>query len=253
VPQTETGSKADRIEPFSREIAWFRYLYCSQVLKLRFEASLKLPTEEFVYWDNPTGFVYMMYFYGSLYAVIEGWKELQLESPIINSILERQGPVVELLRRCRNAAFHYQSDLMIPKLAQLLKAGDKHVIFVHQIHDEFVRYYWNRVEGLCGTEQEKTELKSSLRHLAGWFPRTLKDDERAIRADLEDMVSELQREDLSGRGREIATEAKSACEAALEENRRACEELEKIRNRNLAVLCATVLPIDFDESMQPIQ
>jgi hypothetical protein len=46
----------------------------------------------------------MSYWYGTLYVVIEGWKELKLSDPKIDALLD--SPNVELLRRYRNGVFH---------------------------------------------------------------------------------------------------------------------------------------------------
>jgi hypothetical protein len=50
-------------------------------------------------------FLYMSYWYGGLYVVIEGWRELKLTDNTIDILL--QSPNVELLRRYRNAVFHF--------------------------------------------------------------------------------------------------------------------------------------------------
>lgn len=244
-----TPLKQTEVVDPSREISWFRYLYCNKLLKEQFESSLELPIENFVYWHNPPGFVYMMYFFGGLYTLIEGWKELALSDPVIDSILAHQAPLIDLLRRCRNAAFHYQADPLIPKLGQFLKTGERHIVLAHQLHEEFVRYYWSWVEKRHGTEEEKAQLKESLRRLVGWFPRTLKDDEREIRSNLASMMTELLREDISREAREKGIEAKNVCEVALVENRRASEELGRIRDRNLASLGVAVMAVDSGEAI----
>jgi len=52
--------------------------------------------------------LYMSYWYGGLYVVVEGWRELGLSDPEVDRLLA--SPNVDLLRRYRNGAFHYQSD-----------------------------------------------------------------------------------------------------------------------------------------------
>jgi hypothetical protein len=58
--------------------------------------------------DKPSipQFMYMSYWYGMLYVVIEGWRELKLSDPTIDPLL--QSPHVHLLRRYRNGVFHFQ-------------------------------------------------------------------------------------------------------------------------------------------------
>jgi hypothetical protein len=52
--------------------------------------------------------LYMSFWYGELYVVIEGWNELGLCDPAVDALLT--SPKVDLLRRFRNGAFHFQRD-----------------------------------------------------------------------------------------------------------------------------------------------
>src|SRR5438034_6231687 len=49
---------------------------------------------------------YLTYWYAGTYVVIEGWRELGLSDTEIDALLA--SPNVELLRRSRNGAFHFQ-------------------------------------------------------------------------------------------------------------------------------------------------
>jgi hypothetical protein len=51
---------------------------------------------------------YLGYWLGSLYVVVEGWKELGFSDPSIDDLL-RDETHVELLRLYRNGCFHYQA------------------------------------------------------------------------------------------------------------------------------------------------
>ena len=53
-------------------------------------------------------FLYMSYWYGGLYVVIEGWRELKFADAVIDKML--QSPNVKLLRRYRNGVFHFQKN-----------------------------------------------------------------------------------------------------------------------------------------------
>jgi hypothetical protein len=137
------------LEDFNRHVAWFRYLYAAQVLKEQFAASLDLPdVDGFVYWHNPTSFVWLTHYYSSLYVVIEAWQELKLHSPLIDFLLEHQQGTISLLKRFRNGTFHYQKELEHPKYWQLLQTGEKATLLIHLLHDSFVRYYWEWLEAV---------------------------------------------------------------------------------------------------------
>jgi hypothetical protein len=54
--------------------------------------------------------LYMSLWYGMLYVVAEGWQELKLSDPAVDSLLD--SPNLNLLRLYRNGTFHFQKDLL---------------------------------------------------------------------------------------------------------------------------------------------
>jgi hypothetical protein len=50
--------------------------------------------------------LYMSYWYGGLYVVIEGWQRLRLSDSTIDELLA--SPNVRLLKKYRNGVFHFQ-------------------------------------------------------------------------------------------------------------------------------------------------
>lgn len=66
--------------------------------------------------------ILMTYWFGALQVVIEGYRELRCEDPEIEALL--RSPNANLLRRFRNAAFHYQRDAAPDKLIALLDSDE---------------------------------------------------------------------------------------------------------------------------------
>src|SRR5450759_3093607 len=93
-----------------------RYFIWASLMDGHFAAALtepgKLPVDGFSYLATNPG-TFMSYWYGSLYTVIEGWRELGLHDPEIDQLLT--SPNVEALRLFRNATFHYQSQWLHTK------------------------------------------------------------------------------------------------------------------------------------------
>ena len=201
------------MQEFNRHVSWFRYLYSAQVLKEQFEASLDLPEiEGFIYWRHPTSFVWLTYYYGSLYVVIEAWQQLKLRNPLIDFLLEHQQGIISLLRRFRNGAFHYQEELENPKTLQLFQTGEKHVLLIHLLHDSFVRYYWEWLENLPGTEAQQKDLREQVAAFVGWLPHTIADTEREMRVELQRISTELEKDDLTAKQRALALDIKKLLE-----------------------------------------
>jgi len=84
-------------------------------------------------------FLYMSYWYGGLYVVIEGWRELKLADATIEEML--QSPNVELLRRYRNGVFHFQKDYMDERFLSFMAEGNDSVSWVRSLNQQFGRYF----------------------------------------------------------------------------------------------------------------
>ena len=94
-------------------------------------------------------YLYMSYWYGALYVVIEGWRELKLSDPRIDALLS--SPNVDLLRRYRNAVFHYQREYFDPRAVEFF--GERSTpAWVREIHGEFGRYF---LEWFRSTSEEQ--------------------------------------------------------------------------------------------------
>lgn len=61
-------------------------------------------------------------FYALTYVVVEGYRELQLQDPLVDQLLAI-APYVDQLRRFRNGVFHYQTDPFGDKLMDFMTAA----------------------------------------------------------------------------------------------------------------------------------
>jgi hypothetical protein len=84
-------------------------------------------------------FLYMSYWYGGLFVVIEGWKALQLSDSMIDGLLA--SPNVELLRRYRNAVFHFQQDYIDQRFLEFMTQGIDQAAWVRALNEQFGRYF----------------------------------------------------------------------------------------------------------------
>ena len=84
-------------------------------------------------------FLYMSYWYGGLYVLIEGWKELKLSDQKVNSLIE--SPNVDLLRRYRNGIFHFQKDYYDKRFMDFMSEGENCAVWVRQLRKAFGDYF----------------------------------------------------------------------------------------------------------------
>jgi len=94
------------------------------------------------YWKTENGIdklMYMSVWYGFLYAVIEGWKELKLSCSEVDKLLD--SPNIELLRRYRNGTFHYQKDYFDDRFVEFWRDGVDSVTWIRNLHEKFGRFF----------------------------------------------------------------------------------------------------------------
>jgi hypothetical protein len=126
-------------------VALYRYFVWANNMRVHFEDTLK--RTGVVDLDTPDGFyvaMYMSLWYGCLYVVIEGWQELQLRDQEIDSFLT--SPNVDLLRRFRNATFHYHREYLHEKFLAFLREGEATATWVRGMHNAFASYFAHEFE-----------------------------------------------------------------------------------------------------------
>lgn len=90
------------------------------------------------FWSAPG--IYFMYSYAGIYLVIEGWKDLKLADPKIDSLLA--SPFVDKLRRFRNATFHYQRDPLSLKHLEFFGTDEERTEeWLDELYREFERFF----------------------------------------------------------------------------------------------------------------
>ncbi len=78
--------------------------------------------------------LYMSYWYGGLYVVVEGWKELGLTDAAVDRLLE--SPNVDLLRRYRNGVFHFQRQYNDQRFMEFITQGTDVVPWVRNLNQQ---------------------------------------------------------------------------------------------------------------------
>lgn len=115
-----------------------RYFIWANKMRDHFDQTLKTSATR----DGSNGmdaFMYMGYWYGTMYAVAEGWIDLKLQDDVINNLLQSEN--LELLRRYRNGVFHYQAAYNDPRFTDLYLNGKNVVDWVRQLNQELSRYF----------------------------------------------------------------------------------------------------------------
>lgn len=86
--------------------------------------------------------LYMSLWYGMLYVVAEGWQDLKLSDPTVDSLLA--SPNLNLLRLYRNGSFHFQEDYFSKKFLGFMQSGVDTPKWARSLHDAFGAYFLAR-------------------------------------------------------------------------------------------------------------
>jgi len=117
-----------------RWITLHRYFLNTSRNKSLFEAQLS--TERL---DHPHTFIHLFLWYGCLFVVVEGYVAEGLADLRVDAALADEAKVA-LLRRCRNATFHYSEAYIDPRVeAVLAEAG--FVAWVRELHDALSAFF----------------------------------------------------------------------------------------------------------------
>jgi hypothetical protein len=76
--------------------------------------------------------MYMSYWYGGLFVVCEGWQELGLSDAKVDPLLD--SPNLDLLKRYRHGAFHFQKDYFDGRFLQF-EAEQNSAKWVHDLSE----------------------------------------------------------------------------------------------------------------------
>ena len=100
--------------------------------------------------------------------MIEGWRDRSFDDPTIHQLLGL-GSHAELLRRYRNAIYHYQPTLIEPRPVAFLAEAEEAVPWTDTLHHEFCRFFDEMLASIPG-QSNRRRLRESVIALIGWLP-----------------------------------------------------------------------------------
>jgi hypothetical protein len=155
--------------------AWARHLYWAETMRRSHDnvwerdATNQASRTSSAEWLGGVG-----YWGASLYVVIEGWETIGFKDPIVDALLNIP-QCKDTLRRLRNGIFHYQPELLSPKLVGFTRQPQM-VLWIHTLHEEFCRWLRDFIDKAAHSvgitqEQLKETIGDDLVSVIGWFPQ----------------------------------------------------------------------------------
>jgi hypothetical protein len=117
----------------------YKYFIWSGKMKDAFDELINESSRKIIPKAKIESNLYMSYWFGSLFVVIEGWRELGLSDERIDTLLRTNN--VDLLRRYRNGVFHFQRDYFDERLMGFLRDGVNRMEWIRQLHYEFEQFF----------------------------------------------------------------------------------------------------------------
>jgi hypothetical protein len=124
-------------------VSLHRYFIWSAQMDTNFKLLLPRASQSAFFLDPDfiASVMYMSYAYATLYVVVEGWKDLKLSDPTVDKLLT--SPNIELLRRFRNGAYHFQPEYFDERLTDFTAGGRQTMEWISSLQIAFKRYFDN--------------------------------------------------------------------------------------------------------------
>lgn len=137
----------DKMVSLHKYYLWATYMAASWQKEI---ATIKEPRS----WAHPEAlhaFMFMSYWFATLYVVVEGWQELGLSDPAVDELLTESH--LALLRRYRHGVFHFQADYFDKRYRDFTDLGQAGSTWVNKLHGAFTAYFtrWMDTHNLDGS------------------------------------------------------------------------------------------------------
>lgn len=146
--------------------SWGKYIYRAEMERFNFDFRIQNDDSGIRY------FIYSSQWLASLYVVVEGWESLKLSDNKINKLLSVYNDYVLTIKRCRNAVYHFQKNI-VDKRVDSAVSDKELLVWAGALLDEFIRYLYLYPISLHGVCDESLDLQKEYFDLIGWHPENL--------------------------------------------------------------------------------
>jgi len=219
-------------DKFEKLMAWARYLHWADVHRRHFEVWMEQGHDVANDREGWEFIALLSAWYASLWVVVEGWKSIPLADSSVDELLQIAPRYEALLKRYRNGVFHYQPRLIERRLLDFLAEEGGSASWIHLLHSEFCRFYWELMVNSPVREPLLSEIRNSVYGIVGWIPDDIPLAQiSALRKEVATSISMLQDADDF-----TSPSARNVLDAAAQGDAIASETEEKFRVRKQEML-----------------
>lgn len=146
-------------------ISWAQYLHWAD---LNIDRYLNLGE-----CDDSVKIAIVFQWLASEYVVIEGWLSLGLSTHAITEFIRDSEDTVNLLRRVRNAVYHYQKEPLDERLMAFTSDSSR-IVWVAELHRRFLIFLNRYPNTIIPRAQNIEEFTTEFYRLVGWVPSVKK-------------------------------------------------------------------------------
>ncbi len=119
------------------------YIWATRLKGLFTEAINKNQVTDEITWASDLG-LFMSHWYGALFVVVEGYRELGLHDIKVDNLLKSEN--VELLRRFRNGTFHFQNNYYDNRFVDFWRDSQDTAQWVHNLNLALGEFCLKKIE-----------------------------------------------------------------------------------------------------------
>jgi hypothetical protein len=144
-------------------IAWGQYLHWAELQFRRY-----LACEEGTGTSEVLGSA--AHWLAAEYVVQEGWREIGASDEAIERVLMLYPEHSDILRRCRNAVYHFQKEVLDKRILHCITDDSEELSVAAALHFEFQRYLFQYPYRFSGSADDISGLRADITACIGWFP-----------------------------------------------------------------------------------
>lgn len=147
-------------------IAWGQYIHWAQ---LQFERFASIGDGD----SDSHQIGVFAHWLAAEYVVLEGWRELGITDKRVSKLIQLYPENCETLRRCRNAVYHFQPEILDRRIINCLQNKNEEAVWSISLHYEFQRLLIAYPYALSGTIEEQAEVADEMERCIGWIPKDI--------------------------------------------------------------------------------
>jgi len=152
------------LENLPKMISWGQYLHWAEIQYSEYKQSINNDM------DDSSFFGKIAHWLAAEYVVLEGWYEIKESDEIIDELISSYDDYCQVLRRCRNAIYHYRKEILDKRIIEAANFKNEFHPWITALRCEFQRFLYFYPYKDFGLNKETEKLREEYEMAIGWLP-----------------------------------------------------------------------------------